>query len=334
MQECTVKDKKILMFGPNFFGYREAIAEQLRLMGAVVDLYDERPNNGVFCKTMLRYRVPFYRPVVRKYYRTIVEENKDKQYDFVFVIKSEAIDRNIFEMMKQAFPKAKFVLYLWDSVQNVPNGEEKIRWYDRVLTFDPVDAKTYGLLHRPLFFRKEYEQACPTESYEYDVAFVGTAHSIRPRVVKQIFSQCQQRGGRCFGYLFLPHPLVYVYNKICNPDYRDVKKSDLHFTPISAARILEVYNKSRSILDVEHSAQRGLTIRTIEMVGMQKKILTTNQLIKEYDFYHPNNICVISKESPEVREEFLSAPYVPIASDVWDRYTLRAFVSDILDGKE
>ena len=42
-------NKKILMFGPSFFGYCDIIAEELRALGAQVDLYDERPNNGAFC---------------------------------------------------------------------------------------------------------------------------------------------------------------------------------------------------------------------------------------------------------------------------------------------
>ena len=48
-KECDMKGKKILMFGPDFFGYREKIAEELMAMGAQVDLYDARPSNSAFC---------------------------------------------------------------------------------------------------------------------------------------------------------------------------------------------------------------------------------------------------------------------------------------------
>lgn len=330
-----MKNKKILMFGPVFFGYRENIAEELRAMGAQVDLYDERPNNSAFCKTMLRCNLKIYHPTVMRYYRGIVEANRDKQYDYVFVIKSEAINEQIFRMLREAYPKAQFILYLWDSVENVPDGRKKIGLYDRVLTFDHVNAEEYGLILRPLFCRKEYEAAPQTrQDYTYDVAFVGTAHSIRPRVVRQIQAICEKHGGKCFQYLFLPHMLVYLYNKVLNPDYRGVRRSDIHFTPMSAAEIRETYDDSRCILDVEHSAQRGLTMRTIEMVGMGKKLITTNTGITKYDFYHPNNICVIDRDDPKVPEDFWTSAYVPVSREILQRYSLGAFVRDIFDIKE
>ena len=327
--------KKVLMFGPNFFGYRERIAGELRSLGWEVDLYDERPNNGAFCKVMLRYGCRLYDPAVKKYYRGIIEQNRDKAYDYVFVIKSEAINETVFAMLKQAYPGARFILYLWDSVENVPGGERKLALYDRVLTFDPEDAKRYGLTFRPLFFGREYEAPVeqPTE-YAYDVAFIGTAHSARPRIVRQLAEQCAERGGACYRYLFLPHPIVFLYNKLLNPDYRQVRREDIHFEPMSADAIREVYEKSRCILDVEHKAQRGLTMRTIEMVGMGKKLITTNAGIRNYDFYDPGNICVIDREAPVVDEAFWESDYRPLPPEILCRYSLRAFVEDIFGMNE
>lgn len=335
MRNDILNNKRILMFAPNFFGYRESIAQELRQLGCNVDLYDERPNNGVFCKIMLRYHVRFYDGVVREYYRSVIAENAGKEYDYVFVIKSEAINEKIFAELRQAYPKARFILYLWDSVENVPDGKQKIRMYDRVLTFDPVDAKMYGLEFRPLFYLKTYE-AAPEESaeYTYDVAFIGTAHSARPRIVKQIEKQCTQWNGKCFHYLFLPHPLVFLYNKLLNWDYRGVRKQDIRFTPIPAEEIRAVYHKSKSILDVEHGAQRGLTMRTIEMIGMNKKLITTNKQICDYDFYDPNNICVIDRDDPVVTAGFLNSAFTPVQKEILQRYSLRAFVQEIFEEKE
>lgn len=330
-----MKNKKILMFGPDFFGYCDNIADTLRTMGAEVDLYNERPNNGVFCKLMLRLNLKLYRPVVRKYYRDIVAANGDKQYDYVFVIKSEAINEKIFHMLKAAYPKAQFILYLWDSVKNVPEGKKKLKLYDRVLTFDHLDAESYGIPLRPLFCGKAYEAAPKSrEHYTYDAAFIGTAHSIRPRVVRQVQQICRERGGECFQYLYLPHVLVYFYHKLLNPAYRGVRKSDIRFASMSADAIRDVYDNSCCILDVEHTAQRGLTMRTIEMVGMGKKLITTNQGITKYDFYHPNNICVIDRKNPAIPQDFWTSPYVPVPEEVLKRYSLDSFVRDIFDVKE
>lgn len=335
MAELILKDKRVLMFGPKFFGYREVIADEIRALGGKVDLYDERPNNSAFCKIMLRKSVPFYRGVTRKYYRSIIEANKQKKYDYIFVIKSEAIDKNIFSDLKAAFGSAKFVLYLWDSVDNVPGGAEKIKMYDRVLTFDPIDAKEYSLIHRPLFFRNEFATKYEEKNeYKYEVAFVGTAHSIRPWVISRLEAQCRERSKNCFSYMFLPHPIVFLYNKLLNKAYKGIKKSDIHFKPIAPERINEIYADSLCILDVEHGAQRGLTMRTIEMIGVGKKLITTNKGIKEYDFYNENNICIIDRGNPRVREDFWTSNYEAVPEEILSRYSLKSFVQEIFDIKE
>lgn len=331
MPLSSLADKKILMFAPKFFGYRESIAEQIRSFGACVDLYDERPGNSAFAKTMVRYNIKLYYPAVMKYYTGIIEQNRDKDYDYIFVISGEAFNKDVAAKFKQAYPNARFILYQWDSLANIPDGVAKLALYDRILTFDPVDAKQYNMILRPLFFRKEYEKRVqPKDHYTYEVAFIGTAHTIRPRVMKQLEKQC----GPCYSYLFLPHPLVFLYNKILNPAYKHIKKTDIHFTSISPAHIQAVYAESRCILDVEHEKQNGLTMRTIEMIGSNKKLITTNTTIQTYDFYDPNNICIIDRDDPCVPEEFRTSPYRPIPDEILQRYSLRAFVQDIFDIKE
>ena len=128
--------------------------------------------------------------------------------------------------------------------------------------------------------------------------------------------------------------MVYLYNKLTNPDYKNVTKQDIRFDSISPSKIKEIYKESRCILDVEHSAQRGLTMRTIEMIGLNKKLITTNQNISKYDFYDKNNICIINKKNPVVPVEFWNSPYIPIKNQILQRYSLRSFVQEIFDIKE
>lgn len=335
MQAISMVDKKVLMFCRNFFGYHEAMANELRDMGCKVDLYNELPNSGAFCKIMVRYNIGLYRNTILNYYRSIISQNKDKDYDYIFIVKGEATSDRVVELLRRAYPKAQFILYLWDSVKNIPDGENKLSLYDRVLTFDPEDAERYGLILRPLFYSKDYEIPSVSKSdYRYDVAFIGTAHTIRPRVVKQLAQQCDQRGKGSFCYLFLPNRIVYLYNKVLNSDYRNVKKKDIHFDALTPAEIQSVYDETRCILDVESSAQRGLTMRTIEMIGSHKKLITTNKTVEKYDFYNKNNICIVDRENPIVREDFWESEYEPLPQEILRRYCLRAFVEEIFDVKE
>ena len=69
-------------------------------------------------------------------------------------------------------------------------------------------------------------------------------------------------------------------------------------------QILDYYQKSKVILDINHPYQRGLTLRTFEALGA-KKIITTNQEIKKFPFYNENNVFVIDRTNIRLNKSFL-----------------------------
>ena len=323
--------KRILMFCPSFFGYDKKIAEALRDQGHQVDLYDERVSNNVIAKTCIRYNIKLFHPVLDRYISRIIAENTGKQYDYIFVIKGEGITHKGLAMLRDAYPQAKQILYLWDSVENFADGAEKAKRYDRVLTFDPMDAEKYGFVFRPLFYHKGFSGAQAVSDFDYDIAFIGTAHSSRPRIVKALTAQCQQAGRKFYSFLYTPHYLVYLFNKVCNREYRDVKWSDLQTKSLPAQTVRKVYDTSRCVLDVEHGKQRGLTMRTIEMLGMGKKVITTNALIAQYDFYNPQNFLIIDRTAPVLDMSFLDTPYTPLPKEIQQKYSLDFFLQEIFE---
>ena len=321
--------KSVLMLCSAFFSYRETMARELREQGYAVDLYDERPGTDAVSKAMIRMGWHCYAPILAHYYRQIIQENTQKAYDEVFVVKGEAVTVEVISMLRAAFPKARFVLYLWDSVENIPACRERMRQYDKVLAFDPADAQTYGLLFRPMFYAPEdVLTGDASQEYEYDVTFIGTAHSIRPRVVKQVEALCRARGLRCFTYFYSPHILAFLYQKLRNPGFC-LRWKEVHQTPLSAQEVREIYRKSRCILDVAHTRQRGLTTRPFEMLAMGRKVMTTSSLIRQYDFFNEQDFCVIDPAAPTVDERFLRTPYQPVPREVLERYSIGAFIRDI-----
>ena len=323
--------KQILMFCPSFFGYDKKMAEALRDMGHQVDLYDERCSNSVVAKTCIRYNIKLFHPTLDRYISRIIAENTDKQYDYIFIIKGEGLTRKGLAMLRKAYPKAKQILYLWDSLDNIADGVGKLGLYDRVLTFDPEDARTYKLQFRPLFYHKGFSGTTAPAEFAYDIAFIGTAHSSRPRIVKALTAQCEEKGRKFYSYLFTPHKLVYLYNKLLNKEYRNVKWSDLQTKSLPAQTVREVYDTSRCVLDVEHGRQRGLTMRTIEMLGMGKKVITTNALIADYDFYDPRNFFSIDRANPVLDVSFFDAPYAPLPQEIQEKYALDSFLKEIFE---
>ena len=322
--------KKVLMFCPTFFGYEKRLELALLNSGYDVDLYDERPSNGFFGKTFIRLGFKFYRPVVNNYIESIIAENKGKDYDYILVVKGEVLWEPQLKLLKKAYPNAKLVLYLWDSVINTRNCEKNMPFYDKVLSFDPEDAKKFNIPFLPIPYGKEYTYE-NTENYEYAAAFIGTAHSVRPRVVKAIKKQCEEMGEKCFTYFYSPHIMVYLLNKLTNPDYKYLPLKEVNFKPISAKEVSDIYNKSKCVIDIEHPRQNGTTTRPVELLPLKKKIITTNSYVKNFKFYNEDNFLIIDRNNPKIDKSFIDSCYQPVADEIVYEYSPKRFVETLLE---
>lgn len=329
-RHTDVHNKSILMICASFFGYDVRICRALQNIGYEVDLIDEKPNNSFIAKACIRYNVGLYRPAIRKYYQDFILQNQDKEYDYILVVKGEAINEEISGLLRDAYPNAHHILYLWDSVANIPDCEKRMKLYDRVLTFDPKDAQKYQIPYLPIPYDEMSFSYAQASEYRYDVAFIGTAHSVRPRVIKQIQKQCESLGRTCFVYFYSPHILVYLFNKLTNRDYRFITLKDIHFQALSAEEVCQIYNVSKCVLDIEHPKQSGATTRPVEMLPMRKKIITTNRYVEDFPFYNNSNYSIIDRNAPKLNEAFLDLPYVPVEETLIQSYSPREFATRLL----
>lgn len=84
------------------------------------------------------------------------------------------------------------------------------------------------------------------------------------------------------------------------------------------------------MIDIQHPKQVGLTMRTIEMLGLRKKLITTNQDIKNYDFYNEDNICIIDRKDILIKKNFFETNYNSNSDAYRKNYSLESFVDEIL----
>jgi len=86
---------------------------------------------------------------------------------------------------------------------------------------------------------------------------------------------------------------------------------------------------SEILLDLVREGQNGLSFRIFEAMALQKKLITTNVNIKDYDFYNPNNILIIAKSKPIISEKFLAVNYQPIPENIYNKYTLENWIKTV-----
>lgn len=321
--------KKILLLYARFFEYDIIVKNKLQEMGASVDLYDARANIGNFGKAFLKITDRFYKQKQIRFHKKICNSQKNTKYDFILT--NENLDCEVLKKYKEVFPAAKLFLYLDDSVENLRNVNETFSYYDKVMTFDRFDSQKYKINFRPLFFNENISliKNKQTET-DFDVCFVGTGHSDRLNIIDSLKNSNPQK--KFDLYVFLQSWFMYFYYCLKNKEYRKYKFSFFKYKKITMKEVAFKMSKSKAILDIQHPKQSGLTIRTIESIGMGKKLITTNRDILNYDFYNPSNILIIDRSNPVLDESFFDQQFIELDKDIYDKYSIESWINDIFEG--
>lgn len=313
--------KRVLFIGIGFYDYDRIIAEEFRGLGYEVDYYCEVPG-GIAYRLYARLgKTSAMKRIAENVSRKIAEDS-GAGYDLVFVIKGEHLTDDAIQQIKAKNPNSRWILYLWDSVARIPASARHFAAFDKIYSFDRVDCEREGsLIFNPLFFRKEYDGAnLAAVDQKQDLYFLGWYHSDRMKLVQQLAHFCKKNALNYRMILFTGW-FSYQVQRILGGELKGQREL-LTFRALSARDNFNAMMESRAVLDIAHPKQSGLTMRTIELVGAGKKIITTNPEVVHYDFYDPANIQVIDRIAPEMDPGFFRTPYKPLDEVVRQSYSI------------
>ncbi len=323
----SLEGKRVLLVIPKFFGYDQEIKSEIERRGAQVDVLPDRPFNAPMMTALTKFKTGLVLPFADNLYRKLLAQYGASHYDIIFVVNGQTLSSDMLGSLRVSFPNARFILYMWDSMDNRKGIIANLPFFDEIFSFDPQSSRQYGMNLRPLFYSKVFE--CPAQQeFDFHLSFVGTAHSDRYSVVNHL-GQGLEPTLSTYWYLFLQAPWVLNAYRILKPAMRKAKRDEFHFIPMEKGELRSIFMRSKAILDIEHPNQRGLTMRTFETMGAQKKLVTTNALIAEYDFFDTSNICIVDRKNPKIPKDFLESPLVPLAPDIYKRYSIEGWLDEI-----
>jgi len=322
--------KKVLFIGIGFYDYEESIIQEFEKLDYLVDYYSEVPPNSLAYRFYSRIKREEQLQLIRNRYSAKIAEDCGSDYDVVFVIKCEYLSAEAITIIKQKNAKARYILYLWDSLDRIPQVEGKLHFFDNIYSFDRLDClANHKLVFNPLFYRNEYLNDDDREDESiYDIYHLGWYHSDRLKLIKKITRYCNENHLKYKMILFAGY-FSYLVQNIFGGELKGNKRH-LTFKTFSAKMNVDYILKSKSTLDIAHPQQSGLTMRTIELLGAQKKIITTNEDIINYDFYNPANIMVIDREDPILNKDFFESDYIPIPHSILKQYSITNWLKKML----
>lgn len=310
----------ILLIAPRFYNYDKELKSEIEKQGHSVDLFCEYKEKYSIFTRFISKEAKLKNNI--KIQNNILNETKNKIYDVVLIIVGRHLTTDFMEKLKERNPTARFVLYLWDSIERCESFKDIEKFFNEIFSFDRKDCENYGLRFLPLFYTNNFK---PSQSQKMTISIYGAffAHSDRIRIVEKIASQVMN------GYFFIYFAskvqlLKFLFN---NNKNRQIIASNIS---MSESENIKHMQKAKCILDIQHPAQAGLTIRTIEAVGCAKKLITTNQDIVNYDFYNPNNVLVIDRENPIIPKDFIENDYIPVSNEIYKKYSIESFIHNLL----
>ena len=301
-----MKNKKAILFiSPDFFNYHELIRQDLANQGHTVYFLSDRPSKAAIIKVLIRKFRFFLTPYLNRHYEKIFSQIPS-DIDEVFIIKGEALTPAIVNKMKSRFGRARFQIYLWDSVRNNPSALRLTPLMNRVFTFDFDDAR----VHRDWRFISNFYSAndvtLPPAPVHWHLTFIGTTHSDRLKVLAKI-SKNLPKNMRFYRFAYFQTPLLYYFRKIFDPTFKQLRPDEMGFKPLLGDERQKVLSSTVAILDIHHPKQTGTSHRAIECMAMGLKLVTTNERIREYPFYDERLVQIIDRNNPQIESAFLQS---------------------------
>jgi len=332
MPALRASSPRALFLSPSFFDYEVEIEQALVDDGYKVDFFDERPTNSSLAKALFRIGGRPVQILVRRYYDRILKVTHANRYDLVLVIKGEVVPLRFLREIRRRNPNAHFVYYSFDAIPAGSNCTLLFDEFDALYSFDPCNvAADDRLTLKPLFYSEHFSYPSQEGPRLHDLTFVGTMHSDRYRFVTKLFESFT----RTYGFFYVPARWFFYFRKYASRSFAGVPTSAVSFSKLDKSAVAAIFQDSRAVLDLQRSAQSGLTMRTFEVLASGAVLVTGNKAIRQSDIFDPSRIVVVDDydavdASTRLREILDALPPLVGPPSGFERYSVKNWVRDFI----
>lgn len=164
----------------------------------------------------------------------------------------------------------------------------------KIYSYDENDCKKHNFYFNTTFYDKSIKlkelKIC------YDIVFLGALKD-RAKKLTEVNS------------LLVKEKLKSYFGVIC---YENHSKYSLPFKlhpPMQYNEYLNLVAQSKCILDLSSYDQIGFSLRVMEAIFFNKKLITDNPAVKTASFYNPNNIYILDGEDNRSIKNFLDLKF-------------------------
>jgi len=308
------------------WGYNEFIATEISKRGISVNHIDfykfkyQYPSFlhkavNFFTKTLFNYN--FKREHLNKVLLKLIDTQKKQ--DAILIIKGDNLSVATLKKIKQNTDY--LVTFLNDSMARYPRMKRVYPYFDKVYSFDPDDVakNDFNFISNYIYFDIENTAVNKTEHTVFNISSLDKRSKTMPKFATY------------FNQKNIDYKLI-AFSKDTSQELEDLNIECTTKT-YSLESVLELVKKSDILLDLQRPNQKGLSFRVLEGIGLNKKIITTNTDVKNYDFYNPNNIAIVDSNNINIPNAFFTTPYENLDAKIVNKYHISSWVNEVFNLK-
>jgi hypothetical protein len=220
------------------------------------------------------------------------------------------VTEDYLKWLKQQLTSSRLVFWYWNPVKkSLPPGKVGININEK-WSYSPADCKEYHLSYNSQFYFSSLK--LPVAEIHYDVFFLGRDKGRLAELLelKQKFKSLKLN----VKFHISPNQRLYL------------RKDGAYQKLISYDSALMEMARSRSILDILSDPMDGLSLRAMESLFHERKLITNSQTIMNYDFYNSQNIFILGKDNLIDLPEFIKSSYKKIEPEIIDSYDFKNWI--------
>ena len=231
--------------------------------------------------------------------------NELSDYDTV-IIHMSRLTRWIPFIIRKKYPDIRIICWYWNTIDTeskpIKTTDNKIEYW----SFDEDDCIKYRLYRNIQYYCKPLK--LNKRKNTSDIYFIGRPKG-RTEKIASIRKAAEEKG------------LICDFNII----------SDDSIIPYSEVK--EKLLETRCVLEINKKDQIGLTLRALESLFYEIKLITDNKAIIEEAFYNKDNVFILGTDCDDDLREFLDKPYNHNVDALKDKYDIDRWFENF-DGNE
>ena len=271
--------------------------DEYKIVSSVGEIYGNLSFSGKIIRSVIARFVPQLMPLF--YTAEFKKCGKTEEAIIIFDSHLTIAPANY---IHRRFPNLRIIYWFWNHIYDLSvlskldDGIEK--W-----SYDQYDAKKYGIKHNTQFYIPNFTQdILPNKNIQVDCVFVGKNKG-RAEIINKVESLINNSGLSSFFHVVEEDSKVGgASNRMA---YRD---------------ILSIVKSAKCIVDIVPKEQKGLSLRPLEALFFNKKLITTNKNIKNIPIYSPENVFIIGCDDINTLHNFVQTAntnYNPLLKDFY-----------------